>query len=91
MISRIKGRSVDEEARAPTENILMNLRDRRWSWFGNILRIDEDRLVRKVLLNCVQPTIESLHGDILDLNVEEAIETTLYREKWTRIWPSQPG
>ncbi len=43
--------------------------------------MDEDGLVRKVLLNCVQPTKESLYGDIPDLDVEKAIEIARDREK----------
>ncbi len=74
---------------APTENIQMNMRDRRWSWLGHVLRMDEDRLVRNVLLNCVQPTKESLFGDIPDLDVEKAIENAGGREKWKKIGPSQ--
>ncbi len=54
-----------------------------------VLRMDEDRLVRKVLLNCVQPIKESLYGDIPDLDVEKAIETARDREKWKKIRPSQ--
>ncbi len=73
-----------KEARTPTENILMNMRDRRWSWLGNVLRMDEDRLVRKVLLNCVQPT-KALYGDIPDLDVERAIEIAQERESGRKL------
>ncbi len=51
--------------------------------------MDEDGLVRKVLLNCVQPTKESLYGDIPDLDVEKAIEIAKDREKWKKIRPPQ--
>ncbi len=88
-LSKITGRSIEEEARTPTENILMNVSDRRWSWLGHVLRMDEDRLVRKVLLNCFQPTKESLYGGIPDLDVERAIEIAQDREKWKKIRPSQ--
>ncbi len=54
-----------------------------------LLRIDKNRLVRKVLLNCVQPTKESLYGDIPDVDVEKAIESARDREKWKKIRPSQ--
>ncbi len=59
----------------------MNVRDRRWSWIGHILRKDEDRLVRKVLLNRVKPNKESLFGDIPNLDVEKVIEIARDREK----------
>ncbi len=49
MLSRIAGRSIGEEAHAPAPNIVMNMKDRRRNWLGHILRVDEDRLVRKVL------------------------------------------
>ncbi len=62
----------------------MDIRDRRWSWVGLILRMDEDRLVRKVLLDRVQPTKDSLYGDIPDLDVEKAIEIARDREKWKK-------
>ncbi len=47
-----------KKARTPTANILMNMRDRRWNWLGHMLRMDEDRLVRKVLLDFVKPEKE---------------------------------
>ncbi len=49
------------EAELPSADVRIGTwRDHRWSWLGHILRMDKDRLVRKVLLNCVQPTKESL-------------------------------
>ncbi len=88
-ILALTGRSIAEDDRISTENILMNMRDRRWSWLGHVLGMDEDRLVRKVFLNCAQPTKESLYGDIPDLGVEKAIEIAQDREKWKKIRPSQ--
>ncbi len=63
------------------------MRDRRWSWLGHILRMERDRLVRKVQMDCLQRTKESLYGDIPDLDVEKAIETARDREKWKKIRP----
>ncbi len=85
----ITGRSIAEEAGTTTENILMNMKDRRWSWLGHTLRMDEDRLMRKVLLNCFQPPKESQQGDIPDLDAENAIEIARDREKWKKIRSSQ--
>ncbi len=50
--------------------------------------MDEDRLVREVLLNYVQPAKESLYGDISYLDVEKAIEIADI-EKSKKIRPSQ--
>ncbi len=46
--------------------------------------MDENCLVRKVLLNCAQPTKESLYRGIPDLDVEKAIEIARDREKWKK-------
>ncbi len=59
MLSRITGRSIAEEARTQSPKIVMNLRDRRWNLLGHILRTEEDRLVRKVVLRCVISEKES--------------------------------
>ncbi len=47
MLSGIAGQGVAEEARTPTANIFMNMRDRWLTWVGHILRMVEDSLVRK--------------------------------------------
>ncbi len=44
ILSKITGRSIAEEALTTTENILLKMRDRSWSCFGHVLRMD--RLVR---------------------------------------------
>ncbi len=78
MLSRFTGRSIAEEARTASANILMNMRDRRWSCLGHVLRMDEDRLVRKVLLNCVKAEKESLYGNNPNLNVEIVLHCFLH-------------
>ncbi len=52
--------------------ILMNMRDRRWKWLDRILHMDKDRLVRKVLLNCVMTEIESLSAYVPNIEVKKA-------------------
>ncbi len=58
ILSRMTGREIADEARTPSINVLLRTRDLRWNWLGHILRIDERRTVRQVLLNCVKPTQE---------------------------------
>ncbi len=53
------------------------------------MRLDQDRVVRRILLNYVLSTKESIYGDIPDLNVEKAIEIAPEREKWKKIRPLQ--
>ncbi len=49
MLATITGRTIQEEARNPTINVVMKARYRRWSWLGHVLRMPEHRLVRQVL------------------------------------------
>ncbi len=59
-LSKITGREIADEARMPTVDVILFARDLRWNWLGHILRTDEQRLVRQVLLNCVKPIAESV-------------------------------
>ncbi len=72
MLATITGRTIQEEARNPTINVVMKARDRGWSWLGHVLRMPEHRLVRQVLLNCVKPTHETLFADVPNLSIENA-------------------
>ncbi len=81
----ITGRSIAEETRTPTANILMNMRDHQRNRLGHILRVDEDRLVREVLPKCVKPEKELLFGDIPNLNVKKAIENARDRENSKKL------
>ncbi len=67
MLSRITGRTIADEAREPTLDVMMRAGGRRWNWLGHILRLEEHRVIRPVLMNCVRPTQESLFGDVPDL------------------------
>ncbi len=89
MLSKITGRGIPEEAKAPTLNLVLRARDLRWNWLGHILRMDESRLVRKVLLQCFRPTPESIFGDVLDLDVLAAIHLANDRIEWEKNRPSK--
>ncbi len=74
MLSEITRRIVVEEAQA-----------RRWSCLGHVLSMYEERIprvVRKMLIYCVEPTKESLFGDSFYLDVGEAIGNARDRNKW---------
>ncbi len=51
MLARITGRTIAEEERNPTINVVLKARDRRWSWLGHGVHMPEHRLVSRVLLN----------------------------------------
>ncbi len=76
-----------QRTRLPTINVLLLARDLRWVWLGHILRMDERRTVCQVLLNCVKPQPESNFGDLIDLDVNEAISLTKDWIEWKRIGP----
>ncbi len=63
-------------------NITMSTcKDLRWNWLRHILRMDERRTVRQVLLNCVKPTQESILGDLNGKDVNRAISLARDRIK----------
>ncbi len=89
MLATSTGRTIQEEARNPTINVVMKARDRRWSWLGHVLRMPEDRLVREVLLNCVKPTHEMLFADVPNLSIENSTKMSKDRKLWSSNRPSQ--
>ncbi len=89
MLSRITGRAIADEAREPTLDVMMRARDRRWNWLGHILRLEEHWEIRRVLMNCVRPTPDSLFGDVPDRDSRNADEIADDREKWKSLWPSK--
>ncbi len=43
----------------------------------------EHRLVRRVLLNCVNPTHETLFADVPNLNIENATKLSKDKKLWS--------
>ncbi len=89
MLYKISGRSIADEAREPSIDIVLRARDQRWNWLGHILRMDERRTVRQVLLQCVQPTAESFFGEVPDLNIDKAFQIAKNRIEWKNLRPSK--
>ncbi len=84
MLSKIPGRNIYDEARTPAVDVLIRARYLRWSRLRHFLRMGERRLVRQMLLDCVNPTPESVSGDIIDQGVNAAISIAnnrIYREE----------
>ncbi len=88
MLATITARTIQEEARNPTISVVMKARDRRRSWLGHVLRMPEHRLVRQVLLNCVEPTQETLFADVPNLSIENATKMSKDRKLWSSNRPS---
>ena len=89
MLSKITGRHIAAEAREPSIDIVLRARDQRWNWLGHILRMNERRTVRQVLLHCVKPTAESLFSDVPDLNIDKALKIAMNRIEWKNLRPSK--
>ncbi len=87
MLAIITGRTIAEETRNPTINVLVKVGDRRWSWQGHVLRMPEHRLVRRVLLNCAKPAPETLFADSRKLNVDYAIRMSEDIKLWRLVFP----
>ena len=54
MLSAITRRTINEKAKHPTFDDIDFLLNQRWNYLGHILRMDEDRALRKFLLH-LQP------------------------------------
>ncbi len=72
----IAGRTIPGEAREPTLDVMMRARDRQ------CLRREDHRVVRRVLLNCIWRTLDSLFGDVPDQDGRKAAEIAAVWEKW---------
>ena len=55
LTSQITKRTIHQEAKHPSYDIISAMLQRRWSYLGHILRMDEDRTVRRFLLK-LSPT-----------------------------------
>ena len=86
MVSLITKRSVHEEAREPTFDIVEHVLQRRRSYLGHILRMDENRAVRQFLLELSPREAPFIPGSLLDdteyNNVEDMIMAASDRNLW---------
>lgn len=73
MLAKMTGRETVNEARTPTVNVLSGARDQRCNWLWHALRKDERRTVQQALLNWVKLTPESIFCDLIDPDVNAAI------------------
>ncbi len=79
MLARITGRTIAEEAASPTCPVILWIRDRRWVWLGELIRMDADRLVRRVLTECVLATPSSIFSDVPNLQKSWAMKNSTDR------------
>ena len=83
----ITSRSVAEEYRKPSYDFITALRVRRLKWVGKVLRKDESRLDRRVLMSKTKPYVD---GDILmdcpeHESMDKLYEMAMDEKKWSDI------
>ena len=90
-MSHLTERTIAEEYRVPTVDLVLWLRLRRLKWVGHILRLPEERMVRKVMLAKHAEQLEKhgcpKHGEVLmdvppHSTVEELVELAKDRDGW---------
>ncbi len=65
---------IADEERMLIVDVILHARDLRWNWLGQILKIEERGMVRKVFLTCVKPPPESNFGDVIDSDIQTAMD-----------------
>ena len=84
MLSSITKRTIHEEARTPSFNAIEHVLNRRRSYLGHILRADENRMVRKFLLELSPDVQPFTKGSLLEeagfSNTRDMIEAAVNRE-----------
>ncbi len=76
------------QGKVPNLPILLWIHDQRWAWLREILCMNENRLLRKVLLGCVLETVSSIFGDAPELSGEWAISIAIGKEERNMNRPS---
>ena len=93
MESLITRRSIHEEARDPSLNVVEHVMKLRWDYLGHVLRMDESRAVRRYLLELQPATSPFSKGSLLDdtdfETVDEMNEAASDRDNWRDAWKTR--
>ena len=87
-LHRITGRTYRDEAIAPTADLLRAIRQRRMRWLGHILRMPENRLVRRAVVGLATNGRPYPSGCLLmdcDRPFEDVVSTAEDRAAWNTI------
>ena len=89
LVAQITKRSIHEEAKSPSVNVIQLIEDRRWNYLGHILRLNEDKSIRRYLLELSPQQSPFIHGSLLDVpefdNIDDMIAAANDRLKWKKI------
>ena len=90
MLAQITKRSIHEEARSPTLDVIELICKRRWDFLGHIIRMPDCRAVKKYLLELSPPNSPFVHGSLLDStsfrNRDEIIAAAADRDLWRKAY-----
>jgi len=86
MLSLITKRSIHDEAKKPTFNIIKHILARRFEYLGHILRLDDDRALKRFLLELSPEETPFAEGSLLGETpyhtVEEMLDAAADRIHW---------
>ena len=85
LLAQITRRTIHEEARIPTFNTIEHVLSRRWDYLGHILRLDESRALKRIVINLApeHPYQEgSLLADTSFRSIEEMKQAAQDRKNW---------
>ena len=93
MLSQITHRTIHEEAKDPSFDIIDHVLKRRGSYLGHILRLEDSRIVRRFLLELSPDREPFIPGTLLAdtpyRNIDEICEVAADRERWKAAWRSR--
>ena len=89
MLSLITKRTIHQEAGSPTFDVVKHVMDIRWEYLGHILRLDQNRALRRFLLELSPREAPFTEGSLLSdthfQSIDEMIEAAVDRERWRTI------
>ena len=89
LLAQITKRTIHEEAKYPSVNVVELIEDRRWNYLGHILRLDEQRALRRYLLELSPMEAPFIPGSLLDVpifdNINDMIAAANDRLGWKKM------
>ena len=90
MLSLITKRSIHDEAREPSFDLVLHIYKQRWEYLGHILRLPENRALKMFTCKLSPQTAPFIQGSLLDdtdfLHLSEAIDVASDRQRWRSAW-----
>ena len=90
MLANITKRSTHEEAKDPTFDAIESVYQRRWTYLGHVLRMEEDQPVRKFLLGTSPDRSPYIPGSLLDDTdfdtIDEMVIVANDRKRWKKLY-----